>query len=727
MKADVRHQQEVEPEPQLVETPHFLAESGCCYMVLNGGVSLFATNAAASLPRLPIGVLPEGSLLFGADPELLGDEAILAVGGPDSLIFALPPTWRFKSPPLQLSAGLASWLTGVANGLAARIEPKPRPEFLLSASQGGTCPAARIFGCAEGVAWLSIPEGGAQLFGIEPVSGLMPLPAGAWITLDHPTAAQSLSWEEGLTLEEWPDAVARFNGAINELLPVVRGLAEADEHNRIRSRQAAEEVDGRLVLDRFAAILGNRTEAGQEQNSDGLIDVLRLIGRSLDIPIKRPAKSRLAHMDVAPTLDEIARASNIRLQTVALADKWWTQEGGPLIGRTNAGEPVALIWQGGYVAYDRNGKATRLDAASAATIEPEARLVFLPQGAKLKLGDMLRSSFTGSAGDIFGLLASVVFGSIVAQVLPLATSLVFGVLVPAAMHGALLQIGIVIIVVGIAGFVVQLAGDVARQRMTARGDSAIQRQVWDRVTSLPLSVLRRYSSADIAARVSSAVAVTSGIRLFAFGAASTLGVVISSLFVIASNSLPLSLVAAGLVAGHILVALLAGWLQAIAFSQGEQIMGTADSQMLQIVNAIVKLRSAAAEDRAVMRWGERFALLRSKTVNSRRVMNAYESWLSAYPILGTAALFATIHSVAVATPGAPPPLSMTAVVACITAFGLMLTTVGGFMRAVLALALQKPSWVYAKGLLEHQPEPTAGLSDPGRLNGEIELVRHQIK
>lgn len=722
MSTQAIERDDIGSEPQPLSGPLFLEDLGHCYIVAGGDVGLFASDAAQKLARLPVGQIPAGGLLFGAAPGLLGEEGLLGVGSPDARIFELPQNWRFPAPPAAFAAGLGIWLTTLANGIGQRIEPRPRPEHLVSGSRSSSGIVAGIVGCAEGIAWIDLPKGGGQLFGIEPVEGLVPLPAGAWLTLDKGEAYSSLTWAEGLALEGWPDAVDCFNTAVNELLPLARGFTEADEFNRIRSRQAAEDLDGRLVLDRFASILGNRTDPGQEAESDGLIDVLRLIGTKLGVTIKRPSKSRLAQMDLAPSLDEIARASNIRLQAVALENAWWTSESGTMLGHRLSGDPVALVWNRGYVALDRTGKATRINQRNASEFARDAQLVFAPQPAKLSFTGMILSSTANGLGDIVALLLAIALGSLIAQVLPMATSLVFGVLVPGAMHDALLQVGILIVVIGVAGFAVQLSGDVARQRLSARGDAAVHRQVWDRVTSLPLPVLRRFASADIAARLSSAIAVTSGVRQFAFGAAATLGTVVSSLWVIASNSLPLALLAAVLVGLHVLVASLAGWLQARAFSQGEQMMGTADSQMVQMVNAITKLRSAAAEERAVMRWGERFALLRGKLVNSRRVMNFYESWLSAYPILGSAALFALVHTMTVSTPAGQPTLSMAAVVASITAFGLMFATVGSFMRSVLSVALQKPSWVYAKGLLEQLPEPMAGLSDPGRLDGDIEFA-----
>lgn len=719
--AEVKDESDILPVEIEVRTI-LLDDPAQCHVVVAGEVSLFSTRANARVARLSLGRIGEGALLFGAPPSFLGEETLLAVGSPDARFYRLPAeSWRLADPAEAFAEGLAAWLTALAQGLGEKIEPKPHPDLTLSGTGRNVQASANmVLAASISTMWVDLGDVGGELFGIEPVSGLIPLPPGAWLTITDAGCLTVLDWTEGLKRADWPEALDSFNAAAGELLPLVRGFNETDEFNRIRARNAAEALDAHHIAGRLGALLGNDLESVQETGTDGLADVLRILGREIGIRIERPVKFRRAQMDLAPALDEYARASNFRLQSIELSGEWWRFESGPLLGRRRSGEPVALVWARGYVEIDRTGKRRRVDRAIAQDILAAVDVLFRPQPARLSFVNLQLASLAGSRLDIIGLLATILASSFIAQLLPMATSLVFGVLVPAAMKDALLQIGILIVLVGVAAFLVQLAGDIARQRMNVRADASLYRETWDRIVSQPLGNLRKYASADTTARAGSALSALSGLRQFAFAAAAMVGTLVSSLFVIAWNSAPLAGAAAALFLVHITIGVLAGWLQARAYASGDQLMGTADNHMLQIVSGITKLRTAAAEDRAIMRWADRFAAMRAKLVGARRVMNLYESWLAAFPILGSAVLFATIQGFTPAQEGVPP-LSMASVIAVITAFGVMFVATGQFLRAVLSVWMLKPGWTFARPLLESQPEPTAGRTDPGVLSGEVEF------
>ncbi|MEZ0171335.1 ATP-binding cassette domain-containing protein [Microvirga sp. TS319] len=711
--------------PSLIRTTSILLDTpGTCHAVVEGEVDLYAVRPNHMSARHPLGRIGRGGLLFGSDPSLLGDETLLAVPSADARIYRLPGEgWRAEKPLEAFATGAAAWLAALAAGIGHGIEPKPRLDVAFSDALPAPLPLPpkAVVGCGSGVVWIDLPEEGGLLFGVEPVQGLIPLPMGAWVTLDQGGAVTVLSWSGGLARADWSTALDAFNAASTELLPVVRGFAEADEFNRIQSREQAEDHDRQQTAERFAEILHNAVPQKQETIDHGLMDVLRILGKELGIRIQRPAKARRAQMDRLSTAEEICRASGILLQSVALDEGWWRFEMKPLLARRRNGDPVALIWRRGrYEEVDRTGARRVVSGKVADTIEPLAQMPFLPHPAKIGLIELLVASLRKGGPDTLAFLAATLTGSLIGQLLPMMTTLVFGILVPAAMQDSLAQIGVVIMLVGVAGFLVHIAGETARQRLMTRGDGAIFDATWSRIVALPLAELRKQPSAMTAARVGASVSTVAGLRQFLYSTGSTLGMVLSSLATIAWNSPLLAALAAGLVTVHVATGLLAGWLQARAYLTGEQLMGAADSHMVQMVNGIVKLRSGAAEERAVLRWADRFAAMRNRLVKARRVMNVYESWLAAYPIFGSAALFWLIHTLAVSKDGSAS-LPIASVIAVVTAFTIMFASVGQFLRSILSVWMLKPSWTFAKPLLETPPERLTGLSDPGSLTGEIEF------
>ncbi len=702
-----------------------LDEADGCHVVAAGQAMLFAVRGGgSSSARHPIGRIPEGGLLFNLPASQFGGEIVIAVPSPDARFYRLPPTgWRAPAPPEAFAVGAALWLQTLADGLGRAVEPRPRPQLVCSSAVGPLALAAdTVIGGGREIVWLDLPPGGARLFGIEPVHGLTPLPAGAWLTLVEPGELRVLDWSVGLARADWPTALDAFHVAMAELLPLARGFAEADEANRIQTRRAEEEQDAFRAAERIADVLANRLPPRPEADAaDGLMDVMRLLGRELGVPIRRPVKARRAQMDVAPTAEEIVRATDIRLQPVRLEEDWWTVESAPMLARRTDGTPVALVWRGRrWEEYDRTGAGRPVTAARAVGVAAAADTVFRPLPVGSGFAILLRAGVATGGRDLLPFLAALLAGSAIGQLLPLATGFVYGVLVPAAMRDSVLQVGVLILVVGLAGFLMQLVGETARQRIAARGDGRLHDGLWDRIVGLPLGALRAHASADLGARAAAALATVVGVRQFAFQGAGAAAAVLSSMAFLSWHDLRLAGFAAALVALLLAAGILAGWMQARAMRDGEALSGTADSQLAEFVNGITTLRTAGAEERAARRWADRFTEMRARLVASRRIMNAYEGWLAAWPGLAAAALFAVIHTLAAGPDGAPG-ISAASVVAVLTSFALMLSAVSQLLRGGLAVWLLQSAWSYARPLLVAAPESAAGLSDPGPLVGEIEF------
>ncbi|RTR22525.1 ATP-binding cassette domain-containing protein [Azospirillum griseum] len=709
--------------PTLLTGRHLvLDDTTACLAVVAGEVVLFAVRRDAPAARQPIGRIPAGGLLFGLPPSRLGNEVMLAVANADARLYGLPPEgWPQTDPSDAFADGLALWLQALSDGLAPAFGPRPLSDLVAADGVSVPLAAEAVVGGSGGIIWIDLPPGGARLFGIEPVGGFLPLPTGAWLVLDEPGEVRALDWRSGLARPDWPTGLAVFDAAVAELLPLARGLAEVDEAHRLRRRHNEEAFDTAQAAGRIADILGNRLPLRAEGGGDGLLDVMRVLGRALGTPVRRPTRGRRAQMDMPPTLEEIARASDLRLQPVRLADDWWRTESAPMLAWRDGRTPVALVWRGaGWCETDHTGTERPVTAANAAGVTVEAHAVFRPLPLRPDVLALLSTGVAGGGADLLVFLAALLVGSVLAQALPVASGFVYGVLVPTALPDAVMQVGALMLLIGVAGFVAQLAGEAARRRFAARADSQVHDGVWDRIVGLPLGVLRGWPSADLAARAAAAVSVAAGVRHFLFTAVGALGVVLSSLVVIAWNDAVLAGLAASLVALHLAVGFLAGWLQVRAMLDGERLLGSADSLLAEFVNGIVALRGAAAEGRALLRWTDCFASLRARLVASRRMANAYEAWQAAYPGFATAVLFAAIHATS-ATPEGTASLPVATAVVVLTSFALMLAGVSQLLRGGLAVWLLRSGWAYAKPLLQETPEALADLTDPGPLIGAIEF------
>lgn len=162
-------------------------------------------------------------------------------------------------------------------------------------------------------------------------------------------------------------------------------------------------------------------------------------------------------------------------------------------------------------------------------------------------------------------------------------------------------------------------------------------------------------------------------------------------------------------------AAVAAWLQLRAFRNGEDLGGPADGVLLQIPTGVTKLRLAAAENRAFARWSERFTAVRARTAAARRITNGYEAFLAGFAPLSTAALFLVIAGLSTDPPAAG------GFVAVIAAFGVLGAAAGQMARLLLGGSMLPQSIRFARPLLEVRPEPSVGRTDPGPLDGGIEV------
>ena len=699
-----------------------LVESGAIYRLEGGTAMLFAQGTGANATRRPIGTVPEGGFLFGAEPEMLSGEHLVAVpSNPAGIVPAAPDLLAGATP--DLTDGVRAWIGTLARGIGSGVEPKPRPDLLLpNGGHGVPVPAGAVIACHDAPVWVDLGGAGAELCGLERVDGLVPLAPGAWLVMEGAATVRALDWADGFEASDWREGVERFTDAALAILPIIRGFAEADELNRIREQDLAEARDARRAAARLAMAVDARAAAQGETLSEGLIDIVRLIAAREGLEVRRPTPAR-AQQDVPPTLDEISRASGFRIQPVRLDGAWWRDDLGSLVATLADGQAGALLRERrGYRLIDENGTEHRVDAEVAATIAAEAYALMprYPAGA-LSLPALMSLSGRGGARDLWGFFGAVVAGGVLGQALPRATGFIFGQLVPSSMVPSIIGIAIGVVAVGFVAMLFQLALGIARQRIDARSASRSYAALWDRVLALPLERLTARGPAEMAVHAQSVLSVETGFRGLLTMVAASAAMLVSALVLILSRQPTLGLLVGGFVVLQLAMTCVVGWLQARAEKNGPQLEGNAEGMLFQMIGGVSKLRTAAAERRAMLRWTDRFAIMRHRRVAVQRIANLYESWLAGFAVLAAAGLFAVIATLATPSQERRVPVAISDVLLVLSAFAVALNAITQLVRGLLGLWLQKPSWAYAKQLLEEPPESLIDRLDPGPLRGSIDV------
>jgi ABC-type bacteriocin/lantibiotic exporter with double-glycine peptidase domain len=699
-----------------------LAEPGAFWLLEGGEADIFAAvegleeGVAPPGPYLFVGRLEAGSLVVGHNPDI---ECLVIRPGAGAVLRRLPQLGALGGSEAVLEA-MQGWAGMLAHGLGARlwrpsnIDQVARPGRMLALAE-------RQSATTRGTgAWLRLPAKGAMLLGMEPVSGLMPLPPQGWIVAGQPFEAPVFANVAPEALEEAAAGLAAFTDACVAMLPGLRSLAEIDESGRLEQRARQDrEAEGRTAG--IAAALLHapppaEADPAEDQGAEPLFLAMVAVAKAAKLRprITRPTRLREQDIDTPPTMEEIARASGLRLRQVALPAGWWGRDLGPLLGREAGGEAVALLRQGGRYVVQKPGAAARpVTEAVAEGLAPQAWTLMEPLPDQPISWPQLQHFAHGLGSDKALAIGAAIIGAFLGLGMPVAMSFATGSLIPGGNRFGLVELGIALACVGFANFVVQMAGDIAKHRMTATMEAPLHAALWDRLLRLPVPLLRKQTPSELASRLGVALAVPLGRKdytLALIGGAATFVTAMAALFayipMAAVVALPLILLQLGLSIG-------AGILKTRAHAASLAQTGAADALAIEAVSGITKLRLAGVENRLLARWAERFMALRG----SRMAEEHVETWHAALSACLTFLALGLLFLVFAAGDAGTKPAVIGFLMAFMIANGAA-TGVGGAFMGFHPLNAMRD---YAAPLMQSLPEATAGRIDPGRLSGRITL------
>src|SRR5215211_7128375 len=190
-------------------------------------------------------------------------------------------------------------------------------------------------------------------------------------------------------------------------------------------------LESELALDHLGSVLERRaTRRVRAVGGDELLAVCREVGRSIGVTVHAAHPEDLLR---ASPVEAIALSSKVRSRPVRLPDAWWTQPGDSFVGYRSDGRPVAVLARRqGYDLVDTTGGGlVRVDAAVARDLRDDGiELVRpLPEG-QLTIRALVRFAGRGTRRDVVRLVLAALAIGLIALVPPLATSLVFGQIVP---------------------------------------------------------------------------------------------------------------------------------------------------------------------------------------------------------------------------------------------------------------------------------------------------------
>lgn len=576
------------------------------------------------------------------------------------------------------------------------------------------------------VAWLQIESGDLHAFGDPELNvGNMPfyIPFGGeiWFQAAGETRVRVREVLAAVSDLDLVRGLALFNSLLQRRL----GQFEREEQTAERARLAhSAKIESRIfhsTLEKLAAVL-NRRHVVPRLDSN-LLSAATIVGDSLGISIHGPARSEDPRRIKDP-IEGIARASRIRHRTVILAGRWWELDCGPLLAYLAADDaPVALIrdqWHGYQMTDPRSGESVPMTPEIALSLKPKGVMFYRPLPATVRTAwGVPRFAMRGRMWDMIfvGVLSLAITG--VGMLVPQATALIMDNAIPDANRRLLAELGggLAMAAVGVSLF--GLAQGILSIRLGILSDQISQSAVWDRLLSLRLPVFRRYSSGDLLDRAMSVSAINHELNGQAMRTLLTSATALLNLGLLYWYSSKLAWMVAGIGLAILLFTLGAGYFARRHYRSLMELQGRFFGFVVELVNAVSKIRVAAAQRRAFARWADRYVAQLELILKAQGI----EDYVSVFNVLVPLVSAMLLYWMGTDMLGGDGKDHMS--VGTFLAFN---TAMGTFLGGASSLSIMGLEFLdtiakaaRVKPLLEAESEISDELLDPGRLAGQIEF------
>jgi len=493
-----------------------------------------------------------------------------------------------------------------------------------------------------------------------------------------------------------------------------------------RERFARKANNERRFMDQALNSLASVSQTKQTRNGlagesdDPLVTACQMVGSAMKIRIV-PLPHSVRQKQVAVTLDDIARNSQVRVRQVALQGEWWNQDNGPLLAYMEEdNRPVALIplKPGQYQVHDpAHNSALELNINTARLLKPFAYVFFRPFPPKrLTLKDMLVFGMESCwKADLWMVIVTGILGGLLGTAIPVATGIVFDTVIPQGEKSQMLQVAFILGAVALGTALFQLTRSFATLRVEGKLDGSLQAAVWDRLLSLPVPFFKDYTSGELAMRAMG----ISQIRMLLTGV--TLTTILSGIFSVFNFALlfyydlKLALIASLLVLAAVGLTLFLGFYQIRYERQIVTMSNKISGLVLQLINSVGKLKAAGAEKRAFYLWSKDFSRQKKINFKNKTIENWLETFNSVLPVSSSMVIF---YAAASSSNIALAPGQFIAFNSALTSF---MASMVALTNTYISINIVVPLFDMARPILETLPEYDENGEDCGVLTGSIEV------
>ncbi len=446
--------------------------------------------------------------------------------------------------------------------------------------------------------------------------------------------------------------------------------------------------------------------------------IAQKMGFSLPLPLKE-----------APSIEDICHLGKIRYRKTTLSGNWWKQDHGHFVAFFEKNrKPVAVYFlkKREYWIYDpETGENQRVNAENAALLASDALMLYPPfpeeaqtfRGALLLIISKIRREYVSIF--LIGML-SIVLGF----AFPVGNKILYDYVIPNYNYTIYNQLFFGLFVVIVSSGIFSFNSYLLAIRIKGLLTNRIQIGLWDRLLRLPIPFFRSFEGGDLLLRTQVFDEVKDRLS------DSALSILINSFFslfyiiIMFVFSWQLTLIGVSLI---VIWEIFATSILIIKIRyEKERLASTAKIQsfLVQVLNAINKVRTTGVEKRIFSKWARDFAYNQSLTLKILQLKNTIQVSSVFIGILFPLSLYSYVIYVKSQPVGKDMTTQFISVGTFLAFLGAFTPFTQGLIRminTITKLSELIPFWKRVHPLLSSPLEEQETGADPGILKGNIEV------
>ena len=441
-------------------------------------------------------------------------------------------------------------------------------------------------------------------------------------------------------------------------------------------------------------------------------------------PPLRFAEAPVRSTDAKHAVAQMIQPSGLRIRPVRLTPGWERRDGPSFLGFDSDDQrPVALINDGrAYQAFDPStGETERVGPGLAKRIADAAVKFHAPLADGITTGLAATwEALRGSGRDIAWIVGTAALSGLLALLVPVLTGKLLGEIIPRVDWPMWVAALIGLALGGACTAVFSVVGALSMLRIETRVDDSLQSAVWSRLLSLPAPFFRKYLAGDLADRANGVTLIRQTLT------GTTAASVIAGIFSLFSYILLFWYSAElALWAGALVIVLAAGgWFFATRQIRHHRAafaaQGRIDGFVVQMINAMTKLRQTNTEVHLLARWAEKYAGQKRETLRARYWAAGQSAFSALFGPLATLSILALIWYKLIGVDD-PVDFSLSDFLSFNSAFGQFVVGITGLTAAWTTAVTIIPLFERVQPILEAAPE-SAG-TPMREVRGRVEFDR----